>query len=128
MDAPKASKAPNVTKAYHKLLVWQRAHQFALAVYAAVKKFPREEQFGLTSQLKRSVISVPANIAEGYVKGSKKDFCRFLFISQGSLAESEYYLELARDLQYLDEKVYAPLDLLRGEVSFLLDRLIRSLR
>lgn len=71
---------------------------------------------------------MPANIVEGYAKQSKRDYCRFLLISQGSLSECEYYLELARDLCYITEEVYLKLDRERGEVGYLLGRLIRSLK
>lgn len=115
-------------KPYQKLLVWQRAHSFARSIYVVLKSFPREEQFALTSQIRRAAVSVPANIVEGYAKQSKRDYCRFLLISQGSLSECEYYLELAKDLGYITEEVYLKLDIERGEVGFLLGRLIRSLK
>lgn len=88
------------TKDYRDLQVWQLAHQFVLDVYRLTEAFPKSELFGLTSQLRRSAVSVPANIAEGYAKRSKADKSRYYNIAQGSLSESSYYLLLAQDLGY----------------------------
>jgi four helix bundle protein len=82
----------------------------------------------LTSQIRRAVVSVTANIAEGYAAGGKGQFSRFLNIAQGSLAEVEYYLILATDLTYITTEQYQDAETLRGEVGFLLHRLIQSLR
>jgi four helix bundle protein len=82
------------------LIVWQKAHGFVLNVYQATKTFPREELYGLTSQLRRAAVSIPANIAEGFRKQSKTDKARFLNIAEGSLEECRYYLILAHDLGY----------------------------
>jgi four helix bundle protein len=84
------------------LVVWQKAHQFVLLVYRYSKSFPREETYGLTSQLRRSAVSIPANIAEGFRKRGKADKARFMNIAEGSLEESRYYLILAQDLGYGD--------------------------
>jgi len=88
------------SKHFTELIVWQKAHQFVLKVYALTKQFPKEEMFGLTSQFRRASISIAANIAEGYSKKGTKDKIRFLNISQGSLSECKYYLRLTKDLQY----------------------------
>lgn len=109
-----------------KLLVWQKAHQLALLIYRLAEKFPRREMFGLTSQLCRVVVSVPANIAEGYAAGGGGQFKRYLNVAQGSLAEVEYYLILAKDLNYLSSDIYQESESLRSEVGFLLHRLIKS--
>ena len=82
------------------LLVWQKAHEFVLATYQLTRDFPKAELYGLTSQLRRAAVSVPANIAEGFKKRSRRDKSRFYNISQGSLEECRYYLILARDLGY----------------------------
>ena len=87
---------------FTKLLVWQRSHKLVLAIYWASGGFPRSEQFGLTSQLRRAVLSVPANIAEGSKRQSQSDFARFLNIAEGSLAETEYLLMVSRDLGYIE--------------------------
>jgi len=85
---------------YLDLIVWQKAHQFVLRVYRISKGFPREEIYGLTSQLRRAAISVPANIAEGFKKKGRLDKVRFMNIAQGSLEECRYYLILTNDLEY----------------------------
>ena len=87
-------------KTFQDLIVWQKAHQFVLAIYTATKKFPPDERFGLTSQIRRASVSIPANIAEGFSKKTKADKARFYNISKGSLEEVRYYLILSRDLGY----------------------------
>ncbi len=89
-------------KTFEDLLVWQKAHQFVLAVYRLTQSFPREENYGLSSQFRRVAVSIAANIAEGFKKRGKADMLRFLNIAQGSLEESRYYLILVRDLAYGD--------------------------
>lgn len=106
------------------LIVWQKAHQLVLSTYKYSDAFPKNEIFGLTSQLRRAVVSVPANIAEGFKKKGKSDKMRFMNIAQGSLEECRYYLILAEDLEYgsnsgLVEKL--------EEVSKLLDAYIRAI-
>jgi four helix bundle protein len=86
------------------LVVWQRSHALALEIYRLTQKFPNEERFGLTAQLRRAVASVPTNIAEGSKRKSRQEYARFLNIAEGSMAESEYLLMLTRDLGYLPEK------------------------
>jgi four helix bundle protein len=88
-------------KNFRELKVWGKSHQLTLAVYKATTTFPREEEYGLTSQLRRACASVPANIAEGCGRGSEADFARFLQIAMGSASELEYHLLLARDLNLL---------------------------
>ena len=121
-------KSERGEKGFRKLLVWQRAHQLVLLIYKFTESFPKSELFGLTSQIRRAVVSVPANIAEGYAAGGKGQFARFLNIAQGSLAEVEYYLILSIDLKYFSGEEYQESETLRGEVGFLLNRLIQSLR
>jgi len=87
---------------FKELIVWQKAHAFVLEVYRFTQKFPSDERFGLTSQIRRAAVSVPANIAEGFPKRSSNDKTRFFNIAQGSLEEVHYYLILARDLGYGD--------------------------
>jgi len=106
-------------KTLQDLIVWQKAHQFVLSVYRLTRTFPREELYALTSQFRRSAVSIAANIAEGFRKRSPSDKARFMNISQGSIEECRYYLILARDLEYgYSEKQIAQLE----EVSKLLDR------
>lgn len=89
-------------RSFKDLIVWQKAHQFVLSVYSITKQFPKEETYGLTSQLRRAAISIAANIAEGFRKRSKLDKARFLNISEGSVDECHYYLILTKDLGYCE--------------------------
>ena len=88
------------------LKVWEKAHQMTLAIYQASAKFPSEESFGLTSQIRRAAVSIPANISEGCGRDGEADFTRFLQIAMGSANELEYHLLLAHDLSYLGEPEY----------------------
>ena len=87
-------------KTFQDLVVWRKAHQFVLSVYGFTKHLPRDEQYGLISQLRRSAISIPANIAEGFRKRGRADKARFMNIAQASLEESRYYLILINDLDF----------------------------
>jgi len=95
-------------KSFEQLIVWQKAHQFVRGVYRLTDKFPRTEIYGLTSQLRRAAVSVPANIAEGFKKRGRADKVRFLNIAQASLEECRYYLILAKDLNYGDTNKHQP--------------------
>lgn len=92
---------------FMQLIVWQKSHALVLAVYKLTRLFPREEMFGLTSQMRRAATSVPANVAEAFKKRSTADKVRILNISQGSLEELRYYFILAADLGYLQPAVAA---------------------
>ena len=112
------------SKTFLDLQVWQKAHAWVLDVYRISGKFPREELFGLTSQLRRAAVSIPANIAEGFKKRGKADKARFYNIAQGSLEECRYYLILARDLRYANtERAIEAID----EVSRMLDSYLRAM-
>lgn len=87
-------------KSFEDLIVWQKAHNCVLKTYMLTKNFPQHELYGLSSQLRRSVVSIAGNIAEGFKKRGERDKIRFLNIAQGSLEESRYYLILANDLDY----------------------------
>jgi len=89
-------------RSFKELIVWQKAHQFVLGIYRFTREFPMNERFGLTSQIRRAAVSIPANIAEGFPKRGTNDKVRFLNIAQGSLEEVHYYLILAKDLGYGD--------------------------
>jgi four helix bundle protein len=102
---------------FKKLQVWQEAHAFVLLVYQVTANFPREERLALTSQLRRAVFSIAANIVEGYAYHSNKTFLRYLAIAEGSLAESEYYLLLAKDLGLIKEADYLRLEEKRAKVG-----------
>ena len=89
-------------KSFQDLLVWQKAHQFVLSTYRFSSEFPKTEMYGLTSQVRRAAISIPANIAEGFKKKTKPDKARFMNIAQASLEECRYYLIVVKDLRYGD--------------------------
>ena len=99
---------------YHSLEVWEKAHQLTLVVYQITGCFPKSELFGLTSQLRRSAASVPANLAEGCGRNSDRELARFGRIALGSASELGYHLLLARDLGLIDDRDYA---LASSEVS-----------
>ena len=111
---------------YRNLIVWQKADELAFQVYLVTKNFPKSEIFTLVPQIRRAVISVPANIVEGYARSSKKEKRQFYLIARGSLTEVEYYLDFSLRLKYLSEKEYLTLTGLRNEVGRLLNGLINS--
>ncbi|MBI5650798.1 MAG: four helix bundle protein [Chloroflexi bacterium] len=111
-------------KSFLDLIVWQKAHQFVLSVYRITENFPKSELYGLTSQMRRAAVSIPANIAEGFKKRGKADKARLMNIAQGSLEESRYYLILSRDLNYGDTKAML---LQIEEVSKLLEAYIAAI-
>jgi four helix bundle protein len=113
---------------FNKLEVWKRSHELTLAVYGATANFPRDEIYGLTSQIRRAASSIPANISEGCGRDSQADFARFLHMAMGSASELEYHLLLAHDLGHITAESY---DDLRGatiQVKRMLSGLLRSLR
>ncbi len=87
-------------KTFRDLIVWRKAHEFVIAVYLYTSTFPRHEVYGLTQQMRRAGVSVPANIAEGFKRRGRADKLRFMNFAQGSLEESRYFLILAFDLNY----------------------------
>jgi len=114
-------------KGYKKLVVWEKADELAYQVYLETKKFPKDELYGITSQLRRAVLSIPTNIVEGTGRQSKKELKQFVNIALGSLAETEYLLEFCLRLGYLTEKGYKRLENLRSEVGALLWNFYQSL-
>jgi four helix bundle protein len=108
---------PKKAKTFKELVVWQKAHEFVLAVYRLTAKFPTAEIYCLTTQARRAAISIAANIAEGFKKRSLNEKARFFNIAQGSLEECRYYLILAQDLGYTDTR---KLEIFLDEVSKLL--------
>jgi len=89
-------------RTFQDLLVWQKAHQFVLGVYALTAAFPKQETYGLSLQMRRASVSIPANIAEGFRRRGKADKARFMNIAEGSVEECRYFLILANDLGYGD--------------------------
>ena len=115
-------------QSFFKLKVWERAHAITLDVYGATRSFPRDELYGLTSQMRRSSASIGANIAEGSCRKGDREFGRFLQIAMGSASELEYHLLLARDLKLLRSLDYDRLSAGVIEVKRMLASLIRALK
>ena len=113
---------------FRNLKVWQKAHQLTLAVYRETRGFPRQELYGLTSQLRRGASSIPANVAEGCGRSTDPDFARFLDVAAGSGSELEYHLLLSRDLGLLGQAAYDDLHERTTEVKRMLAGLIQRLR
>jgi four helix bundle protein len=114
-------------KDFHELQVWQKAHQLTLVVYQITASLPREELYGLTSQLRRSCSSIAANLAEGCGRNGDAEFARFCSIAMGSASELEYHLLLARDLKLIKPKDYEQLAERTIEVKRMLTGLIQKL-
>lgn len=111
---------------YKNLIAWEKADNFAHEVYKASSKFPKSESFGLTSQLRRAVLSVPANIIEGYARNNKNEFRRFLSIALGSLAETGYFIEFAYKQKFLSSSNFQSLLNLKDECGKIIWSLYRS--
>ena len=114
-------------KNYRDLIAWQKAMDLVEVVYKAAGQFPKDELYGLTNQLRRAVVSIPPNIAEGQGRNSSNDFRRFLAISHGSLREAETQTLIAERLNYLNESQAERLINLAGEVGRLINGLSHSL-
>ena len=124
----KLTRLFNSMQDYHNLLVWKKSFEFVKSVYTLSGGFPKEEMFGLTSQLRRAAVSVVANIVEGRGKPTDKDFLKFLFISNGSLNECQCYFELALELNFITQAQFDLIYNKSKEVGFLLYRMIESLK
>ena len=112
---------------FRKLKVWQKAHELALAIYRATAQFPREELYGLTSQIRRASISIPTNIAEGCGRSTDSEFARFLQIAMGSAFETEYELLLSLDLGFLAKEEYSQLGSATQEIKRMIIALYKTL-
>ena len=113
-------------KDFRDLQVWHKAHLLTLAAYRATSKFPKQELYGMTSQIRRCAASIAANIAEGCGKRGNGEFQRFLNVSTGSASELEYHFLLARDLGFIDGESYVPLHEAVVEVKRMLAALARK--
>jgi len=113
---------------YKDLFVWKKAVELAIATYKLTNHFPREELYGLTSQMRRAAVSVSSNIAEGSIRGSKKDFCHFLRIASGSIAELETQVEISRNLSFGKELNYDEVISIAVEVNKMIHGLITKLK
>lgn len=108
---------------YKNLVVWQKAMELSLLIYSITKNYPHEELYGLTSQTRRAAVSIPANIAEGRMRGGKPEFQRFLSIAYGSGAELETHLEIAKRLSFAKSVDFQKLDGLLLEVMKMLNKM-----
>jgi four helix bundle protein len=113
-------------KGYKKLIAWQKANELAYQVYLETKKFPKEEIYGITSQLRRAVLSIPTNIAEGCGRQNKNELKQFLNIALGSMFETEYLLEFCFRLTYLTKDIYQRIEEQRKEVGAFLWNFYKS--
>ncbi len=114
-------------KSYKDLEVWQKAMDLVVLCYQATKKFPNSETYGLTSQLQRSAVSIPANIAEGKARQYSKEFIQHISIAYGSLAELETNLQIAGRLNYIDDKILGQMLEKTSEIGRMLNGLRKSL-
>jgi four helix bundle protein len=117
-----------VENQFEKLDAWKKAHQLVLLVYRITYNFPKEERFSLTDQLRRAAVSIAANIAEGNIRFSKKEFAQYIYIAKGSLEESKYYFILAYDLKYISFAEYKKLQNLSIECGKLITGFLRYLK
>ena len=115
-------------KDFRELKVWEKSHELTLDIYKMSLGFPKEEQFGITSQIRRAATSIGLNIAEGCGRGSDADFKRFLYIALGSATETEYCLQLALDLHYISKDLHANLNDEINEVKKMLYAFIAKLK
>lgn len=115
-------------KSYRDLIVWQKSVKLVTLVYKLLKNFPDDERFGLTSQIKRSSVSISSNIAEGYGRNYTKDYSRFLQIARGSLFEMQTQLEIALNLNFIEAKQLEEIKSLSIEIEKMLNSLINKLK
>ena len=114
-------------KNYKELIVWQKSYQLCLKIYKVTAGFPNDERFGLVSQIRRAVVSIPSNIAEGYGRKTTPDYIRSLFIAYGSICELDTQILLSGDLGYIEPAVLEELKKEIQEVERMLKALIRAL-
>ena len=112
---------------YEKLIVWRKSILLTKRIYLITKTFPKEELFGLTDQLKRSSVSIPSNIAEGYGRNSRGDYKRFLSISLGSVYELQTQVILSKELKFIDENTFEEVFSLSKEIDRMLYAMIKKL-
>ncbi len=115
-------------KDYRKLIVWERSHKLVLSIYSATRTFPKDELFGLTSQMRRAAASIPANIAEGCGRDTDPELKRFVDISHGSASELAYFVFLAHEPGYIDSPVFTQLEDETGQVKRMLGAFARRLK
>jgi len=115
-------------KSYKELTVWQKSYKLTLLVYRSTKNFPKEELYGLTSQIRRAVVSIPSNIAEGYCRQRRLEYIQFLQFAFASAAELETQLLIAKDLSYISSRDFKESNSLLDEVLRMLNSLISKIK
>jgi len=115
-------------KPHKKLEVWKKSIELVQKIYELTETFPKSEFYGLTNQMRRAAVSIPANISEGAARQTKKEFIQFLHVSQGSLSELDTHLEISTKLAYLKEDDLQELPLLMNGIDKMLTGLIKSLK
>ncbi len=113
---------------WRELKVWEKSHELVLEIYKMTSSFPKTEIYGITSQIRRSASSVPSNIVEGQSRNTTKEYLQFLYNARGSLEETRYFLFLSKDLEYIEESEYDYLEQKYGEISKMLNGLIKKLK
>ncbi|MEK7086994.1 MAG: four helix bundle protein [Patescibacteria group bacterium] len=116
------------TKSFRELIVWQKSMKLVLEIYNLTKKFPNSEIYGLVSQLRRAVVAIPSNIAEGYLRRHTKEYSQFINVAFASGAELETQLEISKDLKCITVTEYNSVSLLLTEVMKMLNKLSQILR
>lgn len=115
-------------KGYHRLIIWKKAYDLVIEIYRLTNKFPRSEEFGITSQIRRAAVSIVLNIVEGHRRAGRKEFLYFLNIARGSLTEVEASLELCLGLDYVDELEFTKLDNQINELAYLINAFMVSFK
>lgn len=113
---------------FRKIQVWERAHQLTLQVYKITSSFPKDELYGLTSQMRRAAVSIPSNIAEGCGRDTQTELARFIHIAGGSASELEYQIILAHDLGYIGNELYPELNSEINEIKRMLNGFEKAVR
>lgn len=117
-----------LNKPHKKLNVWQKSIILIQKIYELTRSFPKIEIYGLTNQMRRAAISIPANISEGAARQTKKEFIQFLHVAQGSLSELDTHLEISQKLGYFKENSVQEISLLMNDIDKMLTGLIKSLK
>jgi len=116
-----------MVQSYKDLIVYQKSYKLAFAIYQTTKEYPKEEVYGLISQMRRSAVSIPCNIAEGYRRGHRKEYLQFLYMAHGSCGELETLVSLSYDFSLIGKDTFDELYAMQDEISRLLKGLIISL-
>ncbi|MFH1193488.1 MAG: four helix bundle protein [bacterium] len=115
-------------ESYRDLIVWQKSMQMVIEIYRLTENFPKSELYGLTSQIRRSAVSIPSNIAEGRRRGSRKDMCHFMVIAFGSGAELETQIEISKSLEFGKNLNFGKIDGLLNEIMRMLNKMLSTLQ